>query len=237
MPRLLSTGLLILAIRTVNAQTGMSDSVQLASDSSQLKFFERVDIDASFPGGERAWKNYLAKNLRAYVPIKKHAPAGVYTVWVQFIVDKHGNVSDVKPLTNNGFGMEQEVMRIIKNSVRWEPASQNGRIMKAPRAQPVTFVVEAEGFEILSKTPYVFYAGVDNPIKVRARKIKPEDLEVTISQGIIIALGHGNYIVRQSTTGRVVIRLFNKRKKEIGTASFEVKPKEQGAGPPIIIKG
>jgi len=237
MPRLLSTCLLILTIRSVNAQTGMSDSLKAVSDSSQLNIFERVDIEAAFPGGERAWKKYLEKNLRAYVPIKKHAPAGIYTVWAQFIVDRHGNVSNVKPLTNNGFGMEQEVVRIIKNSARWEPASQNGTLVKAFRAQPVTFVVEADGFEILSKTPYVLYSGIDNPLKIRARKIKPEDLEVTISQGIIIALGHGNYIVRQNATGRVVIQLFNKKNKEIGAASFEVKPKEQASGPPVIIKG
>jgi gliding motility-associated GldM-like protein/TonB-like protein len=237
MPRFLSTCVLILTIRAANAQTGMSDSVRIANDSSQLKIFERVDIEAAFPGGETAWKKYLEKNLRAYVPIKKRAPAGIYTVWVQFIVDKHGNVSDVKSLTNYGFGMEQEVVRIIKNSARWEPASQNGRIVKSFRAQPVTFLVEADRFEILSKAPYVFYSGIDNPVKIRVRKIKPDDLQVTISQGTIIPLGHGDYIVRQNNTGRVVIRLFNKRKKEIGSASFEVRPQEDASGPPVIIRG
>jgi hypothetical protein len=237
MPQLLPSCLFILVIGSVNAQTGMSDSLHIANDTSRLEIAKNVDVDASFPGGERQWRKYIEKNLRAYVPIKNGAPAGIYTVWVQFSIDKHGNVTDVRPLTKIGFGMEQEVVRIIKNSLRWDPASQNGRIVKVFRRQPVTFLVEADGFEIFSKTPYVFYAGVDNPMRVRARKVKPQDLHVTASQGTIIPLGNGNYIVRVNQTGRIAIHLFNKKNKEIGAASFEVKPKEEASGPPVIIKG
>ena len=236
MLRFLSTCFFLLATHLVSAQD-MGDSLRIATDSSQFKVIEKLDVEASFPGGEKEWRKFLQQNLRSYVPIKKGAPAGIYTVWVQFIVNKHGNVTDVKPITTNGYGMEQEVVRIIKNSSRWDPASQNGRIVKSLRAQPVTFVVEADGFEIISKTPYVFYAGVDNPIKVKARKVKPADLGVAISQGMIIPIGNGNYIVRVNKTGKVVVQLFNKRNRQIGAARFEVKQKEQASGSPVIIKG
>ncbi|HRN48332.1 MAG TPA: energy transducer TonB [Niabella sp.] len=61
---------------------------------------------------------------------------------VQFIVDKEGDVSDVKPLTHVGHGMEQEAVRVIKNSGRWKPAIQNGREVKAYRRQPITFQIQ-----------------------------------------------------------------------------------------------
>jgi len=238
MSRFLSTWLFIVAIRSAAAQTATTDSLQIANDSLHFKIVEATDIEASFPGGEKEWRKYIQNNLRAYVPAKNRAPAGIYKVWVQFTVDKHGNVSNVKPLTNNGFGMEKEVVRIIKNSLRWDPASQHGKIVASSRAQPVTFIVEADGFEVLSKTPYILYQGIDNPVKIKARKVKPKDLQVTISDGMIIPVGNGSYIVRLGDkTGRVVIRLFNKRNREIGAASFEVKPKEQASSPPVIIKG
>ena len=57
------------------------------SDSSDYKIFEKVDIEASFPGGDMAWRKFLEHNLRGDVVAENGAPSGNYTVWVQFIVD------------------------------------------------------------------------------------------------------------------------------------------------------
>jgi protein TonB len=61
---------------------------------------------------------------------------------IQFVVDLEGKVSDIKPLTNFGYGMEEEAMRVIRRATKWEPAIQNGHPVKAYRKQPVTFVIE-----------------------------------------------------------------------------------------------
>jgi protein TonB len=108
------------------------------------KLFEKVEIEAEFPGGPVAWKKFLEKNLRGDVPVENGAPAGRYTVWVQFVVDKEGNVSDVKALTNFGYGMEEEALRVIKKVPQWKPAIQNGRNVKAYRKQPITFQIDAD---------------------------------------------------------------------------------------------
>lgn len=102
---------------------------------------ERVEIDAKYPGGNGAWKNFLERNLRGEVPVDNGATPGTYSVIVQFIVDVHGNVSDIKAITNLGFGMEQEAIRVLKKSGKWTPAIQNGREVKAYRKQPITFQV------------------------------------------------------------------------------------------------
>jgi periplasmic protein TonB len=103
--------------------------------------FTKVEIDAEFPGGLSAWKRYLERNLNQNVASDNGAPAGTYRVVVQFIVDKEGNVSDVKPMTSFGYGLEQEAVRAIKNGPKWTPAIQNGRQVKAYRSQPITFIV------------------------------------------------------------------------------------------------
>ena len=120
------------------------DTTPVELSDTTLKVFEKVEIEASYPGGEKAWIRYLQLNLDAAVPTKKKAPAGVYTVIVQFIVDKDGNITEPKPLTNHGYGMEAEVVRVIKSAPNWKPAMQGGRKVKAYRKQPVTFQVEEE---------------------------------------------------------------------------------------------
>jgi protein TonB len=73
------------------------------------------------------------------------APAGRYSVVVQFVVDKEGNVSDIETLTHHGYGLEEEAVRVLKKATKWEPAIQNGIKVKAYRRQVITFEVNDEG--------------------------------------------------------------------------------------------
>jgi len=111
-------------------------------DENQI--FEKVEIEASFKGGESAWKKYLERNLNPNAPVDNGAPEGTYTVYVQFVVSKDGSISDVKALTTHGYGMEQEAIRVIKKGPAWVPAVQNGRSVNAYRKQPITFQVTSE---------------------------------------------------------------------------------------------
>jgi len=115
-----------------------------APKEDENKIFEKVEVEAEFPGGLPAWRRYLERNLNAQVPSDAGAPTGSYTVVVKFIVDKSGSISDVKALTSHGFGMEEEAVRAIKRGPKWTPAIQNGRNVNAYRQQPITFVVAAE---------------------------------------------------------------------------------------------
>lgn len=118
---------------------GYSD--QLAPAKLDNKVFEKVETEPGFPGGNDKWKEYLQKNCKGTVATDNGAPEGKYTVLVQFLVDKEGNISNIQPLTNHGFGMETEVVRLITNGPKWVPAIQNGKKVNAYKKQPVTFVV------------------------------------------------------------------------------------------------
>jgi periplasmic protein TonB len=100
--------------------------------------FDPIEIEAKFSGN---WQSFLQRNLNANVPVDNGAPAGNYSIELQFMVDTNGAVSDIKPLTNLGYGMEQEAIRVLKKATKWEPAIQNGRQVKAYRRQRITFQV------------------------------------------------------------------------------------------------
>jgi periplasmic protein TonB len=105
------------------------------------EIFTSVEIDAKFDG---SWEKFLLRNLNAQTPIDNNAPPGKYTVMMQFVVDIDGTVSDIKALSNLGYGLEQEAIRVLKKATKWAPAIQNGRQVKAYRRQSITFVVEGE---------------------------------------------------------------------------------------------
>lgn len=108
---------------------------------TEPEIWTSVEVDARFAGN---WKAFLEKNLNANVPADNNAPEGNYSVVVQFVVDTEGNVSDIKPLTNHGYGLEAEAVRVLKKAAKWEPAIQNGIKVKAYRKQIITFQVLGE---------------------------------------------------------------------------------------------
>lgn len=110
-------------------------------DSTGKRLEKCEQKEATFAGGPEAWRKYLERNLKATVPVDNGAKPGTYTVVVQFMVNTDGSIEDIKPMTKHGYGMEEEVVRIIEKGPRWIPARKYGQVMKAYRYQPVTFVV------------------------------------------------------------------------------------------------
>ncbi len=104
----------------------------------------QIKIEPYFPGGSLKWNEYLQKNIKSTVAVEKGAPAGSYTVVVQFMIHKDGKMSDIKPLTNHGYGMEQEVVRLISQGPKWNPVMIDGKYRDTYKVQPVTFVVSED---------------------------------------------------------------------------------------------
>mgnify|MGYP000925476259 CR=1 FL=1 len=193
------------------------------ADSITDKVFDKVDIEAAFPGDMNGWRRFLEKNLNANVPADNGAPVGMYTVFVQFVVDKQGNVSDIKALTSNGYGMEEEVIKVIKRSGAWTPASQNGRPVKAYRKQPVTFILTGDDFDVETQIPYKLVLNKDNRVVVNVTKVPAENIEVSVPEGVLVRNSDGSYTIHPVKKGRLVITIRNtKKQKEVGKVSFQI---------------
>lgn len=108
--------------------------------------FTDVSAQAEFPGGISRWLKFLERNCNGQVASDNGAPEGRYTVVIRFVVDELGNVSNLVAMTQHGYGMEEEALRVIKKAgkEKWIPALQNGRKVKAYRSQPIVFDVKAE---------------------------------------------------------------------------------------------
>jgi hypothetical protein len=64
---------------------------------------------------------------------------------VQFIIDKHGNIGQIKAKNDPGFGLAKRAENIVSSyKGTWQPATQCGRNVNAYRTLPITFIVSSQ---------------------------------------------------------------------------------------------
>lgn len=130
------------AIEIITKQPLDNDQIQQPKPSSDI--FTKAEKEAEFPGGPKAYREFLQKNLNAGVPVAEGWKAGTYTVMLKFIVNAKGEVSAVQTENYKGSKTAEECIRLMKASPKWIPAMQNGHAVASYKKQPISFVVEEE---------------------------------------------------------------------------------------------
>ena len=103
------------------------------------QIYTNVDQQAEFPGGPRAFGDFLKKNI-VYPPFAQRANEEG-KVYVQFVVNTDGSIQDVQVLRSAGFSIDMEAVRIIKLVPRWLPGKLNGQLVRSHFTQPITFTL------------------------------------------------------------------------------------------------
>jgi protein TonB len=89
-------------------------------------------------GGYESYYGQLSKNLKyPRQAIRQHVDGRVY---VEFVVDRNGTVSQVKVIKGIGAGCDEEAMRVL-TLTKWEPGKQRGRPVNVRMIIPVIFKV------------------------------------------------------------------------------------------------
>jgi protein TonB len=88
------------------------------------------------------WFDYLTTNLNYPVLAKTNNVQG--KVFVSFVVEKDGSLTDPKVLHGIGSGCNEEAIRLVKNSPKWIPAAQNGKAVRVYYPIPIKFSLAAK---------------------------------------------------------------------------------------------
>ena len=103
------------------------------------EIFDDVDVSQmpEFPGGEEELIRYLAQNIQ----YPKQALDGNTEgrVLIGFVVNKEGDIDDVKVLRSIGDGCDEEAVRVIHKMPKWKPGKNNGKLVNVFYNLPVTF--------------------------------------------------------------------------------------------------
>jgi antitoxin component YwqK of YwqJK toxin-antitoxin module len=137
------TLLCLICISSSYAQTATKSygrvDVEITKEKKPKKIYTKVEIKSAFTGGDSSWIQSLEKKLNQSIHYKNGAKSGKYIVSVVFIVDKEGNIADIRCVNNpHGFGMEAEVLRAIKTKTKWLPSFQGGQIIRPYRTSSST---------------------------------------------------------------------------------------------------
>jgi periplasmic protein TonB len=92
------------------------------------KIFTIVEEMPSYPGGEKKMIEFILTNVH-YPPValENNITGKVY---VKFMVDKDGKISNTELLKGIGGGCDEEAIRILKLMPDWIPGRQNGNKVK-----------------------------------------------------------------------------------------------------------
>jgi protein TonB len=134
--------LALFCLQQVNAQKDTAGGHRPDSLSAKNMVFQKVEIESEFPGGTKAWSQFLNEHLK--YPKKAIRKKIQGTVLLQFIVDKDGSVSDLQALTGDPI-LAEAALAAMKDSPKWKPAVQYGRLVKSYKKQPVVFQLEEAG--------------------------------------------------------------------------------------------
>jgi hypothetical protein len=135
--------------------------VTITKEKKPKKIYSKVWIIKPFTGGDSAWIRSLEQTLDGSIPYKNGAKPGKYIVSVLFIAGKAGNLFDIKCFSNNGYGMEEAVVRAIKSKTRWLPADSNGRQVKPYRISAVKFEPGSLKYKMDSLRKFIPYPSAD----------------------------------------------------------------------------
>ena len=106
----------------------------------EQEIFQIVEEMPSYPGGEQKLMEYVAKNIK-YPQIARET--GIQgRVFVGFVVEPDGSVSNVKVLRGIGGGCDEEAMRVVKSMPKWKPGKQRGKAVRVSYQIPVNFKLQ-----------------------------------------------------------------------------------------------
>lgn len=122
-----------------NAEIKIDEPVgnsEVVEDNSIVDF-SSVEVMPEFPGGQAGWGKYLQKNMK-YPPIARENNI-TGRVIVSFVVEKNGDLTDIKVLRGIGGGCDEEAVRVLKAAPAWRPGVQNGRNVRVAYTMPIFF--------------------------------------------------------------------------------------------------
>ncbi|MDR2084562.1 MAG: energy transducer TonB [Bacteroidales bacterium] len=104
------------------------------------EIFLIVEKQPEFPGGDAARLRYLRDNVKYPQMAKESGIQG--TVWLQFVIEPDGSVSNVRVVRGIGGGCDEEAIRVIKNMPKWSPGEQRGRKVRVQFSMQVKFTLQ-----------------------------------------------------------------------------------------------
>jgi TonB family protein len=120
--------------KTTSAQTS-----EKKTDKCGKEVYTKVDEEPQFPGGNGALAQYIVKTVQYPAEARKKGIQG--TVYVSFIVEKDGLITNVKADRGIGGGCDEEAVRVVSGMPKWISGKINGQVVRVKFMLPIVFTL------------------------------------------------------------------------------------------------
>jgi len=122
-------------LQTVSKQNENPDPGPIqGKEDSVYKVVEKMPL---FNGGTEELYSYLGKNIKYPDEAKQKGIEGI--VFVTFVIEKDGSVTNVKILRGIGAGCDEEAYRVVETMPNWTPGYQDGKPVRVSFALPIKY--------------------------------------------------------------------------------------------------
>lgn len=108
-----------------------------AAGSDKVYDLSQVEVQPEFSGGKAEFAKYVGVNLKYPVLARQNNVQG--KVILSFIIEKDGQITDVKVKQGIGSGCDEEAVRVMRNSPKWRPGLVNEEPVRTFYMLPITF--------------------------------------------------------------------------------------------------
>ncbi|MEQ8364978.1 MAG: energy transducer TonB [Cyclobacteriaceae bacterium] len=101
------------------------------------EIFDVVEESAKPIGGVNAFYSYISDKMKYPAQARRMGTEG--RVFVQFVINVDGSLTDIKVIKGIGAGCDEEAVRVLKAAPAWKPGKQRGVPVRQRMVIPITF--------------------------------------------------------------------------------------------------
>lgn len=121
------------AVLTVDEPVGKGPVTEIIQEDNNVYNTAGIEVKPDFPGGIEKFYKFVGNNYKT--PEEEGLKGKVY---VTFVVEKDGSLTDIKVLRDIGYGTGAEAIRVLKKCPKWTPGEQNGKKVRVLYSLPIT---------------------------------------------------------------------------------------------------
>jgi protein TonB len=118
---------------TVDEPVGTGPVAAVVEEDNNVYNTAGIEVKPDFPGGIDKFYKFVGNNYKT--PEEEGLKGKVY---VTFVVEKDGSLTDIKVLRDIGYGTGAEAIRVLKKCPKWTPGEQNGKKVRVLYSLPIT---------------------------------------------------------------------------------------------------
>lgn len=160
-------------------------------EPDEVHSFVSMENPPNFPGGTSDFFKFLADNIKYPEEAAKQDIQG--NVFVSFVVEKDGSINDIKIDRPLGYGTDEEAIRVLKLSPKWNPGTQNGKAVRVKYSLPIKFSLgkrqtgTIKNFKVQSRDGVVQLSG--DQLSLRGADFDDGKLPLYILDGEVVENG------------------------------------------------